>query len=109
MDARRTARMDGHLRMEQRRVGGLVRRRRPPLHLLPPIGGRLTQSADYGWHLTTAALPPDGEVVETLSEGGIQTTLKRSGSLWFAPDGSMYVYYTPQFWRHLSQTTRSEP
>jgi hypothetical protein len=26
--------------------------------------------------------------------------LKRQGNLWFAPDGSMYVYYTPVFWKY---------
>lgn len=25
--------------------------------------------------------------------------LKRQGNLWFVPDGSMYVYYTPTHWR----------
>lgn len=24
--------------------------------------------------------------------------LKRQGNLWFFPDGSMYVYYTPTHW-----------
>lgn len=27
--------------------------------------------------------------------------LKRKGRLWFIPDGSMYVYYEPKFWRTL--------
>lgn len=25
-------------------------------------------------------------------------TLKRQGRLWFFPDGSMYVYYSPTHW-----------
>jgi len=28
-----------------------------------------------------------------------ETTLKRQGNLWFYPDMSMYVYYTPTHWR----------
>lgn len=28
--------------------------------------------------------------------------LRRSGRLWFYPDGSMYVYYTPTHWRELT-------
>lgn len=28
-----------------------------------------------------------------------QQRLKRSGRLWFYPDGSMYVYYTPTHWK----------
>ena len=43
-------------------------------------------------------LPPDGELVNTLSPGGLQQLLKRQGRLWFVPDGSMYVYYVPAFW-----------
>jgi len=27
-----------------------------------------------------------------------ECTLKRSGRLWFVPDGSMYVYYQPTHW-----------
>jgi hypothetical protein len=27
--------------------------------------------------------------------------LKRQNNLWFYPDGSMYVYYTPTHWRSL--------
>lgn len=48
-------------------------------------------------------LPPDGLVVETKisdehGERNVQK-LKRSGRLWWSPDGSMYVYYTPTHWR----------
>ena len=43
-------------------------------------------------------LPPNGLVVETTSPKGLVQRLKRSGSLWFVPDGSMYVYYTPVAW-----------
>lgn len=45
-------------------------------------------------------LPEEGKAVETLSPGGMVSKLKRSGRLWFFPDGSMYVYYTPQAWRN---------
>lgn len=45
------------------------------------------------------ALPPEGVVVDTISPGGIQQPLKRSGRLWFHPDGVMYVYYVPMLWR----------
>ena len=47
---------------------------------------------------TDQALPPDGKVVMTLGPGGLEQQLKRSGNLWFFPDGGMYVYYTPEFW-----------
>ena len=44
-------------------------------------------------------LPPERKIVETISASGQQTKLMRIGKLWFLPDGSMYVYYTPTFWR----------
>lgn len=47
---------------------------------------------------TLEELPPEGEVVDTISPGGMQQRLKRSRRLWFLPDGSMYVYYTPVAW-----------
>lgn len=50
------------------------------------------------WTNTSDQLPPEGEVVMTLGENGTEQHLKRSGSLWFFPDGSMYVYYVPVKW-----------
>lgn len=50
------------------------------------------------WTKTSDELPPEVEVVRTISEGGIEQDLKRSGNLWFFPDGSMYVYYTVTMW-----------
>ncbi len=49
------------------------------------------------------ASAPTGEVVETRIDDGHgirnQTTLVRDGNLWFFPDRSMYVYYSPTHWR----------
>lgn len=58
-----------------------------------------TQTQD--WTPTYKALPPEGQVVETMDSGGGVQPLKRKGRLWFYPDMSMYVYYTPSFWREL--------
>lgn len=44
---------------------------------------------------------PDGVVVKIISPGGEERKLKRQGNLWFLPDGSMYVYFTPVKWRRL--------
>lgn len=46
---------------------------------------------------------PEGVVVLTKIDDGrgernVQE-LKRSGRLWFLPDGSMYVYYEPTHWK----------
>lgn len=56
------------------------------------------------WKLVEQEPPPENEIVDTLSENGLQQTLKLRGRLWFAPDGSMYVYYTPKFWARLKAT-----
>lgn len=55
-----------------------------------------------GWTQTAIELPPEGEVVETISpQGGQHALLKRNGNLWFFEDGSMYVYYTPLVWKRI--------
>lgn len=50
---------------------------------------------------TADILPEPGEVVETVSPGGLNQVLRFSDGLWFFPDDGMYVYYTPMFWRPL--------
>ena len=49
---------------------------------------------------------PEGESVETAiigpeGERNVQP-LVRKGRLWFFPDMSMYVYYTPTHWRRAA-------
>lgn len=51
----------------------------------------------------TSDTAPDHQVVMTKihdrdGERNVQK-LKRRGNLWFLPDDSMYVYYTPTHWR----------
>lgn len=47
--------------------------------------------------------PPEGVTVKTKidDENGCRNEqpLKRHGNLFFFPDDSMYVYYTPTHWR----------
>jgi len=57
------------------------------------------------WTELTKEIPKTGEIVNTKikddkGERNIQP-LKRQGNLWFLPDGSMYVYYTPTHWYKL--------
>lgn len=52
------------------------------------------------WIDAKEELPPEGVVVETISESGNPGELKRSGNLWFLPDGGMYVYYGVKWWRY---------
>jgi len=45
--------------------------------------------------------PENEEVLTKIDDGrGVrnETTLTRRGRLWFFPDLSMYVYYTPTHW-----------
>ena len=48
-------------------------------------------------------LPLDGIVVDTKIDdaNGLRNEqqLRRSGNLWYFPDGSMYVYYWPTHWK----------
>lgn len=57
-----------------------------------------------GWRKRTHGLPPEGVEVMTMvcdndGERNHQI-LVRKGSLWFFPDMSMYVYYTPTHWKY---------
>lgn len=61
------------------------------------------------WNLTEKKLPPEGAVVDTLSSNGTQQQLKRQGRLWFVPDGTMYVYYTPKFWCEIDSGKEAMP
>jgi len=51
------------------------------------------------WISTGQKLPEQHFVVETKSPSGMIQDLKLVGKLWYFPDGSMYVYYTPTHWR----------
>jgi hypothetical protein len=58
------------------------------------------------WQRVGDTLPPDGEIVDTKIDDakGCRNTshLKRQRNLWYFPDGSMYVYYTPTHWKPFS-------
>ncbi len=57
------------------------------------------------WMPMTVAIPTDGVVVETKIDDAKgprnEQKLVKQGRLWFFPDRSMYVYYTPTHWRLL--------
>lgn len=62
-----------------------------------------TLTKTNNWISVEDRLPEDGKIVETKIDDGkfirnIQK-LKRKGNLWFLPDGSMYVYYSPTHWK----------
>lgn len=64
------------------------------------------------WISVKDRLPENGIVVRTKihDENGSRNEqeLKRSGNLWFLPDGSMYVYYTPTHWMPLPEPPKEE-
>lgn len=55
------------------------------------------------WIRVSDRLPTENKVVDTIIDDGKfirnMQKLKRKGNLWYLPDGSMYVYYTPTHWR----------
>lgn len=59
------------------------------------------------WNECSKLLPPNGVVVMTKIDDHRgprnEQTLKRSNNLWFVPDGSMYVYYTPTHWHAIEE------
>lgn len=54
------------------------------------------------WIAVTTELPPEKVEVDTKIDDANgcrnEQTLMRMGNLWWYPDGSMYVYYTPTHW-----------
>ena len=59
------------------------------------------------WISVKDRLPEEGVEVETKIENkGVSRNIQnltRQGPLYFHPDMSMYVYYTPTHWQPLSQ------
>ncbi len=63
-------------------------------------GGSGGQQVDTDWIETARELPPERVEVQVMN-GPYVTTLVRDGNLWWFPDRSMYVYYTPKVWKPL--------
>lgn len=64
----------------------------------------MTQPTEQrGWTRMVDRLPPNDAVVETKIDdaSGMRNVamLRRYKNLWFVPDRSSYVYYTPTHWR----------
>lgn len=63
------------------------------------------------WIRVNDSLPPVNRVVETKIDDGAnvrnEQELKYMGNLWFIPDGSMYVYYTPTHWREQTHPNKA--
>lgn len=53
------------------------------------------------WTRTDEGMPNSGEVVQIITESGMETELRYQDNLWWLPDMSMYVYYVPIFWKRM--------
>ena len=64
------------------------------------------------WILIEERLPENGIIVKTKidDERGIRNVanLRRHNNLWFFPDNSMYVYYTPTHWAERPNLTSQD-
>jgi hypothetical protein len=60
----------------------------------------------------SAETAPEEEIIWTKidDENGVRNVapLKRSGILWYVPDGSMYVYYTPTHWTRRRRSAQKQ-
>ena len=54
--------------------------------------------SDPRWVRTTDRRPQDGWRGQVITPGGDQRELVYAGNLWWLPDRSMYVYFTPERW-----------
>ena len=54
------------------------------------------------WKNPISEPPKDNVVVEVVAPDGRETKLFKQGRLWFVPDGSMYMYWTPVLWREIT-------
>lgn len=75
----------------------------PPLYC-EHCGAKMDGSSKSdGWIATSEQLPVENQIVDTKidDEKGVRNEreLVYSHNLWFFPDFSMYVYYTPTHWR----------
>lgn len=52
------------------------------------------------WTYVKSMLPLDNSEVEVVTPSGDQRTLIYRSRLWWLPDNSMYVYFTPVMWRY---------
>lgn len=69
--------------------------------MIKTIGPERLTGIDRRWTRVADKLPAAGEMVITLSPGGVEQTLKRLDTLWFLPFDNVAVLYTPILWRPI--------
>lgn len=64
------------------------------------------------WIATSEQLPPENQIVDTKidDEKGLRNECQLifSRNLWWLPDKSMYVYYSPTHWRYSTNTDKKD-
>lgn len=50
------------------------------------------------WVKTAERMPPNDWMGRVITESGDERELVYSGNLWWLPDRSMYVYFSPELW-----------
>jgi hypothetical protein len=67
----------------------------------------MSNHTDKGTTWEPISTAPEGLVVMTKihDADGVRNVqrLRRSGRLWYVPDGAIYVYYTPTHWRGVPE------
>jgi len=56
-------------------------------------------TADIQWAVTEKKAPPEGVLLDVITETGRQTQLIFEQGMWWLEDKSMYVYFVPLFWK----------
>lgn len=74
----------------------------------PHCGAKMYGSfKSYGWISTSEQLPPENQIVDTKidDEKGLRNDCQLifSNNLWWLPDKSMYIYYTPTHWKYSTK------
>lgn len=55
------------------------------------------------WELWRESSPESGEKLRVITPSGDERTLAFQNGMWWLPDMSMYVYFTPVFWRRATE------
>jgi len=70
--------------------------------------GERGTSADWDWTPITAAMPPEGVIVETLTADRL-LRVKWEGRLWRLPGGAHVPCFTPEDWRPQAPAAGAGP
>lgn len=64
--------------------------------------------AEKVWHNAREVKPPEGVLVDVITDGGDKRRLVSHRNLWFLPDLSMYVYFEVSSWSEIEEDPAAE-